>query len=310
MSRRSGFGPWAVELHGPGRVGRALLDRLPDHGIRISGVWGREGLRTPASRSERTVFVDATPPQYQGPGSEAWLARLSEVLQGGTPVVTCNKAPLALGWTRLLGAARNGGTTLSCSATVGGGTPILLTLRRLERSLGILRVEAALNGTLGYVCDRVVAGWPLADAVAEAARAGLCEPDPSLDLDGTDSYAKAIILHNQLFPDAAPLRLHDDRPRLELREETIRRLGARGGPVRAVATITPGTVELALTPFPEAVSPPGVAAPAAVRATLRSGATAAVTGPGAGPEVTAGALLGDLLDVTGPAGGRTGGIVP
>ncbi len=310
MSSPVGGGAWSVEVHGDGRVGRALLARLPAHGIGIAGVWGRDGLRIPGNGSGRTVFVDATTPRYEGEEAEAWLRRLASVLESGTPVVTCNKAPLALGWSRLLSAAERGGTTLSCSATVGGGTPILLALRRLERSLGIVRVEAALNGTLGYVCDRVVAGTTLADAVAEATRAGLCEPDPRLDLDGTDIVAKALILHNLLFPSASPLRLEAGRPRLDLREEAIRGIAARGGPVRAVATVAPGQVGLAVSAFPEAAASPGVAAPTAVRATLREGGAAALVGPGAGASVTAGALLGDLLDLTGPVGGVAGGILP
>jgi homoserine dehydrogenase len=301
--------PWSVELHGPGRVGRALLDLLPPHGIAVAAVCGRADDRPETDPTTRRIFVDATSPRYDGAEAERWVTRLATVLTEGTPVVTCNKAPLAIGWDRLSLAARRGRTTLSCSATVGGGTPILLATRRLHRSQGVVRVDASLSGTLSYLCDRVTEGATLSQAKDEAIASGVAEPDPSLDLDGTDSVAKAVILHNLLYAPRWVETLRDSRPRLHLDEEGIRTTARAGPPVRAVATITPGQVGIALGSFPEAAPLRSIRAPAVVRVTLRSGLSSTLGGPGAGAEATAGALLGDLLELTDPLGPGIGGAI-
>lgn len=301
---------WVVELNGFGQVGRALVPLLRRPGIGLGSVRDSSGLRAHHTGPGRRVFVDATSPRYEGPAAEAWVRRLEEVLREGTPVVTCNKAPLALGWRRLAAAAREGGTTLSCSGTVGGGTPILLLLERLHRSQGVERVEAALNATLGYVCDRVVEGVSIAAALAEARRFGIAEPDPSLDLDGTDSLAKAVIVHNLLFAERRPFVLDPARPRLRLREDRILEVARSGELPRAVCTVTPRGIRLALAGFPQGTpSTPG-APPTTVRATLRDGSETVLSGPGAGPRATAGALLGDLLALAGSPRESAQGVLP
>ncbi|HEV8595211.1 MAG TPA: hypothetical protein VGR51_06745, partial [Thermoplasmata archaeon] len=241
------------------------------------------------------VFVDATSPKYDGPAADAWVGRLEETLAAGTPIVTCNKAPLAIAWTRITKAARSGGTTISCSATVGAGTPVLLILRRLEQAHGIRRIDATLNATLGYVLDRVGRGASLKAAVRGAQRAGWAEPDPTLDLDGTDAHAKSVIVHNHVFPSRRALRLGPSRPRLRIDEAGVRRLRRSGRTPRAIATITPASLRVSISgqrAGPFALDGVGRVT---VRAELRGGSEAFLSGQGAGPAFTAGGVLGDLL---------------
>lgn len=310
MSTASGGRRLAVDLNGVGRVGQALLPLLRRHGIVVAAVRSRTRSYPRDGGVGRRVFVDATSPRYEGADAESWLRRLEEVLEGGTPVVTCNKAPLAIGWTRLVDAARHGGTSISCSGTVGGGTPVLLLLHRLHRSQGIERIDAALNATLGYVCRRVVTGGSIALAVEEAKSAGIAEPDPALDLDGTDSYAKSLIVHNLLFSTRPALSLEPTRPRLRLEEQRILELARSGDAPTVVSTITPRGVAVALASFaggPRQASEPAVAT---VRATLRGGSQSTISGPGAGPRATAGAVLGDLLELSSPSRGTIPGVLP
>lgn len=286
----------AVDVYGYGQVARALLPMLKRAEIGIATVRDRTRIRiSHPARGGRRVFVDATSPRYDGEPARAWVRRLEAALSGGTPVVTCNKAPLAIAWKRLVVAARAGRTSLSCSATVGGGTPVLLFLHRLHRSHGVVRVEAPLNATTNFVLDRVANGASLPDAVRAAHRAGWAESDPTLDLDGTDAQAKAVIIHNLLFPEKRPLALLPSRPRLRLKEEEIRHLATSSGAPRLIATIVPSRVRLKLLAGSAAKAIPGGLGVAGARAVLRDGSEATITGPGAGPQVTAGALVGDLL---------------
>lgn len=284
----------AVDLHGYGQVARALLPFLQTSGIRVATIRDSTGVRiTRPAAGFRRVFVDATSPKYEGPGANAWVDTIAHALAGGTPVVTCNKAPLAIGWTRIVRAAKKGETTIACSATVGAGTPVLPLLRRFEQTHGIVRVTATLNATLGYVLDRVARGASIPAAVRGAQRAGFAEPDPTLDLDGTDANAKGVIVHNLVFPERPPLALDGSRPRLRLEPARIRTLARSGRIPRAVSVVSPESIKLSVTAsekFPEK----GIGR-VQVRVVLRDGSEAFLAGPGGGPRVTAAAVLGDLL---------------
>lgn len=299
----------AVDLYGYGQVARAFLPRLPGAGIRLATIRDRTGIR--ASRRAngfRHVLVDATSPVYDGEGAETWVAQLEDVLAGGTPIVTCNKAPLAIGWARLMRAARKGDTTISLTATVGAGTPVLPLLRRLHQAHGVARVEATLNATLGYVVDRIGKGASLAEAVRGAQRAGWAEPDPTLDLDGTDARAKAVIIHNLLFQDRPILVLDERRPRFRLREEWIRGLARSRRAPRALAVISPGRVRLTVRATRDADRDPHELGRVQVRAVLCDDSEALLVGRGAGPRSTAGGLLGDLLALADSNGDRVTGV--
>lgn len=283
--------PASVELHGHGLVGRAFAQRCTGANIPLRAIHTSQGLLH-GTGGPCAVLVDATPPQYAGPQAEAWIAFLERRLRAGTHVVTCNKAPLALAWDRLHKAALAGRATLACSATVGGGTPVLAWVRRLRRSHGLVRLEATLSGTLSFVLPRIQQGASVDDAVREAQARGLAEPDPRLDLDGTDARAKAVLLHNAAF--ASALTLRDAGPALRLDAETVRALARPGQDVAALASVAKGAVSLSLASVPTRSHAPGTVL---VRGVLSDGNTVELAGPGAGAMATAGALLADLEEV-------------
>lgn len=278
--------PWAVELHGAGQVGSALLDLLRKQGVAVAAVHRRSSVRVEPSTADWRVLVDATPPAYEGPAAAAWLRKLETALASGTPVVTCNKAPLALDWARLRDAARSGNVPLACTGTVGGGTPILPALRGLDALRPVQQVEATLSGTLAAVLPQVKAGRSLAEAVSQAQRDGICEPDPRVDLEGLDAWAKACILHNALWPAEQPIGFADLQGPLRLDEASIR---SHAHPA-VVASLRPGRVVLALRDWP--VHGSGIH----VRATV-AGGSITLSGRGAGPLETAQVLASDVVDV-------------
>ncbi|HZY70994.1 MAG TPA: hypothetical protein VFF67_08485 [Thermoplasmata archaeon] len=286
-----------VDLFGCGRVGGALLPMLERSGIRVASVHDSNGARVlRAGARSASVLIDVTSPRYVGGAAEAWIRHLEEALGDGVAIVTCNKAPLALAWDRLIAAAASGRTTISCTATVGGGTPILPLLRRIQRTHGVRRLEASLNATLDYVCRRIIEGVALEDAIQSAQLAGWAEPDPTLDLNGTDLAAKSVIVHNLVFPSHPSQTLDPGHPPLLVEAEEIRRQARGGVVVRATSTIVPGrsTVRLSATLERQGHSAGGEAS---VRAELLDGTSVLLTGPGAGPEATARAVLGDILSL-------------
>lgn len=291
-----------IELHGNGQVGRAFARRCTTAGIALQSIRDSQGI-VHGTPQEGAILVDATPSRYGGEEAARRVAFFEERLERGIHVVTANKAPLALAWDRLERAARRGQATLACSATVGGGTPVLAWVRRVRQAHGITELQATLSGTLSFVLAAVAAGVSLPQAVRDAQARGFAEPDPRLDLDGTDARAKAVLLHNIAFDDH--LRLDDAGPALDLDEASIRALSAANRPAAAVAHLRGGQIRLALAKTSEAPVPPGHVE---VRARTSHGTWLAITGPGAGPEATAGALWADLNDIQ--TGRATRGIWP
>ncbi|MBW2254999.1 MAG: bifunctional aspartate kinase/homoserine dehydrogenase I [Deltaproteobacteria bacterium] len=116
----------------------------------------------------------------------------------GCDVVTANKKPLAgsmATFTSLLGTAEEHERILRAEATVGAGLPVIDTLDTLI-STGdrLTRARGCFSGTLGYLMTRVQQGARFSEAVREAVDLGYTEPDPVVDLCGTDVARKALIL--------------------------------------------------------------------------------------------------------------------
>jgi homoserine dehydrogenase len=129
-----------------------------------------------------------------GPDMPAELMR--NALVAGAQVVTANKAAVAKHWDSLHACAARGGGELRFSAAVGGGAPIVETLRRLD---GVVSLEGVMNGTCNYLLSRLGEGWSLADALKKAQELGFAEADPAADLDGDDAAQKLSILIREAF---------------------------------------------------------------------------------------------------------------
>ena len=180
-----------IALIGAGRVGRALLERID--GVAYLAT-SRRAHRDGATRDGRVapgvlfaetnaaladsalpLVVDATASDEVASLHAAWLAR-------GIHVVTANKAGVGASfdrWFAIERARTQSGARYGDAATVGAGLPVLRTLRRLRAGGERLHALAGqLSGSLAWICDRP-ADEPLATRVQAAQRAGLTEPDPA-----------------------------------------------------------------------------------------------------------------------------------
>ena len=178
----------------------------------------------------------------------------------------------------------------------------------------VLRVEGCLSGTLGFVLSSVSEGKPFSAAVREAMALGYAEPDPRDDLSGRDAGRKGLILGRLLGYTGPPpvaedlvppalrqVKLDEFLAKLSTLDEEWRRRveleKSRGRVLRYVVVATPRSVRAQL------VAVPADSAVGALRGTrnLVSFTTRryrreplVITGPGAGPEVTAAGILNDL----------------
>ena len=243
----------------------------------------------------------------------------------GCDVVSANKNPLAGSLKRfraLIDGARSAGRLLKVEATVGAGLPVVDTLEMLLATGDRLtRAEGCLSGTLGFVMTRLDEGLPFSQAVAEAARLGYTEPDPVADLSGADVGRKAVILGRlsglAVSDDAITIEgLVDPKlsgQPLDVLIEALRAYDApialriekarRGGfALRYVARIEAGRIAVGPVEVPSD-SPLGMLKGTDNMIVFTSDRYAArplvVSGPGAGVDVTAMGVLGDILRIAG-----------
>jgi len=121
-------------------------------------------------------------------------------IQKGKHVVTANKALLAEWGQEIYREAETQGVSLAFEASVGGGIPIIRSLREGLSANRINTMMGILNGTSNYILTQMSQkGLPYQKAVEEAIALGYAEDPPTLDVDGTDAAHKLAILVSIAF---------------------------------------------------------------------------------------------------------------
>jgi aspartokinase/homoserine dehydrogenase 1 len=302
------------------------LARGKDRGALLADLGGRparaaEALAAVAAHAvSRPILVDVT--------AEETGDLLRAALGQGFDLALANKKPLAgsaSAWEALFAAAATASRRIRFEATVGAGLPVMDTLRKLvESGDRIRRVEGCVSGTLGFVLSAVDGGRAFSEAVREAMERGYTEPDPREDLSGQDAARKGLILARLLGYRGAPPMAENLVPaplrtvplsrfvqRLpELDEDWRRRVArarARGRVLRYVVRASRTSVTAGLVAEP-ATSPIGAlfGTRNLISFTSRRYATEplVITGPGAGPEVTAAGILNDIQSLAATERGR------
>jgi aspartokinase/homoserine dehydrogenase 1 len=138
-----------------------------------------------------SVLVDCT--------ANAKIAELYQgILDANVSVVTANKIASSsdyASYQKLKSTALNKGVKFLFETNVGAGLPIIAPLNDLVMSGDkILKLEAVLSGTLNYIVNTVSETNILSDVIQEARDKGYSEPDPRIDLSGTDVLRKILIL--------------------------------------------------------------------------------------------------------------------
>jgi len=118
-----------------------------------------------------------------------------KALATGKDVVTANKALLAAHGEEIFHAADKAGRAVGFEASVGGGIPIIRTLREALAGDRQRAVYGIVNGTCNYILTTMSErGVEFAEVLSEAQKIGLAEADPSLDIDGHDAAHKLCLL--------------------------------------------------------------------------------------------------------------------
>ena len=276
----------------------AARDRSRDRGVDLSGaVWFDDPVEM-ARKAEIDVFVE-----LMGGDEGAARASVKAALEAGRHVVTANKALLAKHGVSLAEAAEKKGVLLNYEAAVAGGIPIIKTMRESLAGNNISRVFGILNGTCNYILTRMEAeGISFDECLADAQRLGYAEADPTFDIEGNDTAHKLSILTSLAFG----TRIAADDIYLEgisnITQADIRAARDLGYRIKllGVAQKTESGIEQRVHP----TMVPTASVIAQVHGVLNAVAIETdilgellLSGPGAGGNATASAVIGDIADI-------------
>lgn len=251
------------------------------------------------------IFVDVTAAN----GLESVLA---QALAQGHSVVLANKKPLAGAWKTAEPFYNH--PRLRHESTVGGGQPVIATLRYLlDVNDPIYQIEGQLSGTLGFICGRLDKDIPFSQAITEAKAKGYTEPDPREDLGGQDVMRKVMILGRMagwplevndiavesLYPpDLTDLSVPDFMAAAAQLDaamhQRVAEARADGQVLRYVAQLSEGEGTVGLKPIPVS-SPLANMKYISFRTRFYNDEPLLIGGKGAGVEMTAAGVLGDMI---------------
>jgi homoserine dehydrogenase len=289
ISRRTGLRPVIRRI--------ADLDVTSDRGVSVpDGV-----LTADAGQVLADPGIDVVVELVGGTGVAKTF--VMDALAAGKPVVTANKALLAMHGRDIFGAAEKNGADVYYEASVGGGIPCIKAMReglvgnRIEEILGIL------NGTCNYILTRMENERADFDSVLAAAQeAGYAESDPTFDVDGIDTAHKATILASLAYGNwfgMEPLHVEGIRAVTLQDIEYASELGYR---IKLLAVIKQESDNVQMRVHPALLPKRSLLGNVSgvFNAVWVRGDTVGPTlyyGRGAGREATASAVVADIVDV-------------
>ena len=229
---------------------------------------------------------------------------ICDALNAGKSVVTANKKLLAEYGEEIFNLAEKNSADVFFGASVGGGIPIIRSLRDGLAGNNVESIYAILNGTCNYILTRMEKEGLSFDTVLKSAQElGFAEADPALDVDGFDTLHKAAILSSLafgFFPDVHSLHVEGIRNAVEGAD--IKFAVELGYRIKLLAIIknTDGRTEIRVTPALVPLDNMLASVSDVFNAAMIKGDLTGKTlyyGRGAGRFPTASTVIGDIIDI-------------
>ena len=236
-------------------------------------------------------------------GTQAARRFVIQALKNGKDVVTANKALLAEHGDEIFKVASRKGRQILFEASVGGGIPIIKTLREGLVANRIDSIYSIINGTSNYILSEMSERkLDFKEALRLAQEKGYAEANPTLDIEGIDSAHKLAILVRLAFEGRAAFKEVYSEGISRIRNEDIAFAEEMGYRIKllAIAKRDPDGIEARVQPtlLPRSHILANVSG--SFNAILLGGDEVGeilLYGKGAGPGPTASAVVSDLVDL-------------
>lgn len=203
-----------VGLIGFGTVGQGLADTLLEQRGRIQQRVGADIVLTRAAdiqldslpaRFEATAFSQDAADIINDPeidivveligGIEPAKTFMLQAIAKGKHVISANKALLSTHGKEIFEAAVTNNVEVGFEASVGGGIPVIKSLKEGLVANRIQTIRGIMNGTANYILTQMTEyGLPFAEVLKDAQEKGYAEADPTYDVEGIDTAHKLAIL--------------------------------------------------------------------------------------------------------------------
>jgi homoserine dehydrogenase len=171
------------------KIADIKVDRLPDHLTAGGGIALTKDVNEIFADPEIRIVVELIG------GIEPAKSFILKAIEAGKHVVTANKALLSMHGREIFAAAARQGVEVGFEASVGGGIPIIKSLKEGLVANRIVSMMGILNGTANYILTRMTDhGTPFAEVLRDAQAQGFAEADPTYDIEGIDTAHKLAIL--------------------------------------------------------------------------------------------------------------------
>ncbi|WP_149537089.1 homoserine dehydrogenase [Siccirubricoccus phaeus] len=316
--------PLAIAVAGLGTVGAGVLKLLEANAGLIAARAGRPIIVGAVSARDRTRdrgislealrWYDDPVALAADPGTDVVVeliggsegparALVDAAIAAGKPVVTANKALLAVHGAALAEKAEARNVLLAFEAAVAGGIPAIKGVREGLAANRLSRVAGILNGTCNYILTVMrEQGREFAEVLAEAQKLGYAEADPAFDIDGIDAAHKLAILAALAFGrpvDFGAVHVEGIRNITALDIALAGELGYRIK-LLGIAARTPGGISTRVHPCMVPAAAPIARVDGVFNAVVAEGdfvGRVMLEGRGAGAGPTASAVVADLIDL-------------
>jgi homoserine dehydrogenase len=163
---------------------------------------------------------------------------IEKALSSGRNVITANKAVIAEYGNKLFELAKKNNVKLFYEASVGGGMPIIETLKEHFVVGKVKQIKGILNGTCNYIMSEMEKGGvEYNDVLLDAQKKGFAEADPTSDIEGFDAAAKISILAHHAFHTPIPNKLKVEREGISgLTKKDFEQAKKEGKKIRLIAS--------------------------------------------------------------------------
>ena len=198
---------FSIAVLGAGNIGSAVLTRLQELDDKVLKLDLKKVLVSDTSK-DRGMSKDLLTDNFDDILNDDSIDLVIEVLGGidpgkeyiksflekGKAVITANKDIIADCGQELITLAEENNTCLYFEAAVAAGIPVLKPLIESLRGEELTKVLGIINGTSNYILTSMEEGSTYEDALSTAQELGYAEPDPTNDVEGIDAKYKAMIL--------------------------------------------------------------------------------------------------------------------